>query len=49
MTNPPWSQRGDSLAHAMHLAGKILCVAPNPNLTTKAWLRGMPEAGLRLA
>lgn len=45
MTNPPWSRLGDFMAHAMNLAENIVFLAPYPNLTTKARLRRMQEAG----
>ena len=49
VTNPPWSRLGDFLARALTLADNIVFVAPLPNLTTKARLRMMQQAGFGIA
>ncbi len=49
VTNPPWSRLPEFLAHAMLLADNVVFVAPLPNLTTKARLRMIGEAGFGLA
>lgn len=45
MTNPPWSKLRDFTRHAMRLAPNIVWLAPLTNLTTKARLRDLDEAG----
>lgn len=45
ITNPPWSRLAEFLQHAMSLAENIVFIAPLPNLSTKARLRMMSEAG----
>ncbi|XQZ55960.1 XRE family transcriptional regulator [Paracoccus yeei] len=45
MTNPPWSRLRDFTRHAMRIAPDIVWLAPLTNLTTKARLRDLDEAG----
>ena len=49
MTNPPWSKLRDFTRHAMKVAPNIVWLAPLTNLTTKARLRDMDEAGFGIA
>ncbi|MRX51690.1 hypothetical protein GI374_14860 [Paracoccus sp. S-4012] len=45
VTNPPWSRLAEFIVQAMRTADNIVFVAPLPNLTTKARLRSIKEAG----
>lgn len=45
MTNPPWSRLREFTRHAMRIAPNIVWLAPLTNLTTKARLRDLDEAG----
>ena len=49
MTNPPWSRLRDFSRHAMRIAPNIVWLAPLTNLTTKARLRDLDEAGFGIA
>ena len=49
MTNPPWSRLRDFSRHAMRIAPNIVWLAPLTNLTTKARLRDLNEAGFGIA
>ena len=49
MTNPPWSRLRDFTRHAMRIASNIVWLAPLTNLTTKARLRDLDEAGFGIA
>ncbi|MTH33572.1 MULTISPECIES: helix-turn-helix transcriptional regulator [Paracoccus] len=49
MTNPPWSRLRDFTRHAMRIAPNIVWLAPLTNLTTKARLRDLDEAGFGIA
>lgn len=49
MTNPPWSRLREFTRHAMRIAPNIVWLAPLTNLTTKARLRDLDEAGFGIA
>ena len=49
MSNPPWSRLRDFSRHAMRIAPNIVWLAPLTNLTTKARLRDLDEAGFGIA
>ena len=49
MTNPPWSRLRDFTRHAMRIAPNIVWLTPLTNLTTKARLRDLDEAGFGIA
>ena len=49
MTNPPWSRLRDFTRHAMRIAPNVVWLAPLTNLTTKARLRDLDEAGFGIA
>ena len=49
MTNPPWSRLRDFSRHAMRIAPSIVWLAPLTNLTTRARLRDLDEAGFGIA
>lgn len=49
MTNPPWSRLRDFTRHAMAIAPNIVWLVPLTNLTTKARLRDLDEAGFGIA
>ena len=49
MTNPTWSRLRDFSRHAMRIAPNIVWLAPLTNLTTKARLRDLDEAGFGIA
>ena len=49
MTNPPWSRLRDFSRHAITIAPNIVWLAPLTNLTTKARLRDLDEAGFGIA
>lgn len=49
ITNPPWSKLRDFTRHAMIVAPNIVWLAPLTNLTTKARLRDLDEAGFGIA
>ncbi len=49
MTNPPWSRLREFTLHAMRIAPNIVWLAPLTNLTTRARLRDLDEAGFGIA
>ena len=49
MSNPPWSRLRDFSRHAMRIAPSIVWLAPLTNLTTRARLRDLDEAGFGIA
>ncbi|MRX51643.1 hypothetical protein GI374_14605 [Paracoccus sp. S-4012] len=49
VTNPPWSRLAEFMVQAMKTSDNIIFVAPLPNLTTKARLRSIHEAGFGIA
>ncbi|WP_423208027.1 helix-turn-helix domain-containing protein [Paracoccus yeei] len=49
MTNPPWSRLREFTRHAMRIAPNIVWLTPLTNLTTKARLRDLGEAGFGIA
>jgi len=49
VTNPPWSELRTFTRHAMQVSENIVWLAPLTNLTTKARLRDLEEAGFGIA
>ncbi|MPQ95267.1 hypothetical protein F8R15_15755 [Thioclava sp. JE_KL1] len=49
VTNPPWSELRAFTHHAMQVSENIVWLAPLTNLTTKARLRDLKEAGFGIA
>ena len=49
MTNPPWSRLRDFSRHAMRIAPNIVWLVPLTNLTTRARLSDLDEAGFGIA
>ncbi len=49
VTNPPWSELRTFTRHAMRVSENIVWLAPLTNLTTKARLRDLEEAGFGIA
>ncbi len=49
VTNPPWSELRTFTRHAMRVSENIVWLAPLTNLTTKARLRDLQEAGFGIA
>ena len=49
MSNPPWSRLRDFSRHAMRIAPNIVWLVPLTNLTTRARLSDLDEAGFGIA